>query len=411
LQAKKIGREGQRYILARMSDVARIQSWFDQSKLLKPRASGMNTTVDLINTLAAVCGGRTARAERLAVEIPPAEHYVFIIVDGMGSELLHEHCPSGFLARHTICDLEAVFLSTTGAAMTSYATGRYPAEHGVLGWWIYLEERDLVGISLMFVERFSEKDLRDCGVAPREMFGETAPILASFGRDVAMVTPFPNSVYTDYSSGGCRQIGYSTIDEAFARTLERVTAARSKSFTQVYLPQLDGMCHEIGVSDPRVTQLVRELDGQIERLSAALAGKARIIVSADHGHVALPPERCITLRHDDRIIGLLKCPPCGEPTVPMFHVRSGREEEFAAEFRGRFGEQFALLTADEVDDLRLLGPEPMSGFARRRLGQFMGIAPEPTYLHYEYQAQRRQPFLGTHAGLTRGEMVVPLVVV
>lgn len=394
-----------------MSDVELIRGWFCEGKLIKPRAAGMNTTVDLINTLVALCGGKPARPERLRYAIQPADHYVFVIVDGLGSELLSSQCATGFLAKHAVGELESVFLSTTGAAMTSYATGTYPADHGVLGWWIYLDEHDLVGISLMFVERFSEKDLRLLGVGPESMYGTTPAILGALQRDVAIVTPFVDSVYSNYSCGGRPRIGYSTVDQAFDRALQRVKAAKQETYTQVYLPQLDGLCHQLGVADRRIGDLLKQIDRGVENFASRVGDRVRIIVCADHGHVALPPHQRIELQHDEPIMSLLKCAPCGEPTVPMFHVRAGREAEFAAMFRERFGRWFALITADEADDLRLLGPETMSALARRRLGQFMAIASEPTYLDYLYQKPKHPPFLGTHAGLTSGEMLVPLIVV
>jgi hypothetical protein len=58
----------------RMCDVERIRGWFREGKLSKPRAAGMNITVDLINTLFALSDGKPARPERLRYAIQTAEH-------------------------------------------------------------------------------------------------------------------------------------------------------------------------------------------------------------------------------------------------------------------------------------------------------------------------------------------------
>lgn len=188
-----------------------------------------------------------------------------------------------------------------------------------------------------------------------------------------------------------------------------VERARGPSYTHVYVPQLDTLCHHCGVRDPRVRELLIELDGQMARLHEALEGRTRILISADHGHVNVGPGKVLLLEEHDPLLDDLLCPPTGDGSVPLFHVKPGRHEHFTREFRSRYGASFALLALDEVEELRLLGPEPLSPLARRRFGDYMGIAPDPTTLHY--QCSEKHPSLpGIHSGLRSGEMRIPLIV-
>ena len=107
----------------------------------------------------------------------------------------------------------------------------------------------------------------------------------------------------------------------------------------------------------------------------------------------------------------LRCPPAGEPTVPFFHTKPERADEFRELFRRRFGDAYALLTTDDLERLELLGPAPLTTVTRARVGDLVGIAQRPTALYYRQRGVTITPHLGVHAGLTPGEMTVPLVVV
>ena len=111
---------------------------------------------------------------------------------------------------------------------------------------------------------------------------------------------------------------------------------------------------------------------------------------------------------DDPLAAHLLAQPSGEPAVPMFHVRPGHENAFEQEFSGRFGDHFALLAADQVEELRLLGPDMLSPLMKRRIGTFVGIAPEPAKF-YVLPCNGRPQNPGVHGGMTRTEMVVPLI--
>ena len=391
-------------------DRQRVESWFDDGTLIRPRAAGVAGSVDLVRAIASLAGATgvvlSEGAQSLKKQIRPSSHLVLVIVDGLGLELLHRHLHSGFLIDHLADRIEAVFPSTTAAALTSLATGAYPAEHAIPGWWIYLDEHDLSAVSLPFVDRRDGTDLRLRGVTSKQVF--TAPsLLPRMNCDTAMVTlvPFVDSVYTSYSSGGCRRIGYERISDGIEATARRVAEAADQTFTQLYLPQLDELCHHRGVDGEEVSLMLRMIESELMRLRRSLPGEARLIITADHGHVNLPPSQRILLREDDELLGLLRAWPSGEPAVPVFHVRSGCEGRFRSMFRERLGEQFALLSIDEVDEMRLLGPEPLTPLARRRFGDFIGITPQPRSLRAANDPGHR----GIHAGLTAAEMFVPLI--
>ncbi len=156
-----------------MDDLTRVRNWLEEGVLLHPQDDS-RTIVDLVRAILSVTGVDDALEERAPVELTATlgdrEHLVFILIDGLGVDLLERCAPKGFLAGHRVAELRSVFPSTTAAALTSLATAEYPARHGIPGWWIFLEPYELTATVLPYQERFSDLDLRELGVDPGEVF-------------------------------------------------------------------------------------------------------------------------------------------------------------------------------------------------------------------------------------------------
>jgi len=396
-----------------MDDAGRLLECFGSGRLVRPSAGSANF-VDLVRALLRLCGAVDVESgpgvERICRLIGSAEHYVLVLVDGLGVKLLEELPADGFLRSHLAAELQAVFPPTTASALTTLATGKWPCEHGVPGWWVYLERFKLSATALRFVERFSERPLEEFGVSAADVFpapsiwpGVKHEPLTVAGANIV------NSTFSRYARGGTAGAGYAEVPEALQIVRDRVGAGGRPSITYVYLPQLDAICHRHGTDDEGVGPLLAGLDEQLGDLANDLAGRARLVIAADHGLVNTPPERTFILEEDDPLMTDLICPPTGEPTVPICHVKPGRQEHFYDGFARRFGGAFLLITPDEAERLRLFGPGPLSPVTRRRLGSFLGIAPEPAAVYFRPRTGAFHVHVGVHAGLSPEEMIIPLI--
>jgi hypothetical protein len=135
------------------------------------------------------------------------------------------------------------------------------------------------------------------------------------------------------------------------------------------------------------------------------------VVTADHGQVFVPPERRFVLRDSDPLMGVLECPPSGEPAVPIFHVQRGMETQLQAELDRFCGTAYELISPSEVDQLGLYGPMALSDVTRLRLGSFIGIARQPASIEYQVPGRPIKGYPGVHGGLRPAEMRVPLIIV
>jgi len=399
-----------------MNDLERVRAWFESGALL-PADAGVVNTVDLARAIASLAGvdaiDMTAGASTVRDAIGETDHIVFVLIDGLGLNLVELLPVGSFLRQHTTLELRAVFPATTAAALTSLATGLWPARHAVPAWWTYLPEHALTATILPFVERFSERPLRELGVTPEEAF--PAPALArSFRRGALSFLPrqIAGSTYSAYVTDDTPVRGYETLSEAVDAVIERVRCAGAPTYTYLYYPALDTQQHIFGPYASQARAELRRVDRELARLAEGIGGRGRLVVSADHGLLEVAQEGKHFIEPDDPIMETLAAAPYGEPRVPFFRVRDGAGESFASSFRDRFGESFALLSIDDADELRLFGPEPLSETARGRIGDYIGIAATPQVLVHGSVRDKHGPALmrGFHAGMTAEEMRVPLIV-
>lgn len=394
-----------------LSPVDRLLGWFADGSLLRPDPAEPNT-VDLSQALAVLSGvalPRTPNVELLTGRIGLADHLVFVLIDGLGVDVLRRLPETAFLRRHLALELRSVFPSATASALTSLTTGRWPSAHGIPGWWTYLPERDLMVTTLPFVERWSNAAL---DLPVRTLFpGE--PLLPRFQRHVASILPtsIADSAYSRYVRGPTATIAYDSPAGGVDATLAHVRGAAGPTYTYFYLSSIDALSHHHGPRSQEVLAHALELDAQVARLVDALPDGARVAVSADHGLVDVPQERKRLLTRDDPFVSLLRAPPSGEPRSPLLHVRPGRAAEVRARFEERFGDAFTLLDADDAFDLGLFGPDPPSAEARARVGDFLAVARGPDVLLYRHDTEPTgtERLHGYHGGLLPAEVTIPLV--
>ena len=392
-----------------MADVERLQRWFDEGRL-EPVRLDVPGTVHLGRAMAQLCGVASieldAPARQIAETIGGAEHYVFVLVDGLGLNLIETLAADAFLRSHVVMELRSVHPSGTPSGLTSLATGLWPGEHGVIGWYEYLAGRDVSVITLPFVERFGKRPLENIGVSRDTLF-PVPTLMARLQRDVASYVPneINNTVYSRYFSGDQPGHGYASLAAAVTAVVRRIELARRATYTYVYVPFVDQAEHAHGVFSHEARKALAGVDAELAQLAGRMPAGARIVVSADHGQIDVSDANTCTLADDDPLLQLLIAPPSGDPRVPLFHVRPGRHAEFEAMFRDRFGERFALLTTAELAAMRLLGPA-LSETASARLGDYAAIPGDASVLRYWPES----PMRGYHGGMTPVECRIPLIV-
>ena len=398
-----------------MSDVDRLLAAFSSGSLLRPSPDVPNI-VDLARALARMAGadgiGPDPGSEALAYLIGPSEHLVFVLVDGLGMDFIEELPADSFLATHLVTELKTVFPSTTAVALTSIATGEWPSKHAVTGWWTHLAETGSAAVVLKFVTR-SGQSLAEHGVAAGQAF-PLPSLMAGMRRDTLALFPasIVDSVYSVYASGNRARRGYRSFREAVDVLFTRARDAHSPTYTYLYIDRIDGVVHAHGTRHPEVKAALRNLDRALERLWQGLGGRARIVLTGDHGFLDVPGPLRHQIRPSHPLMASLRFPPSGDTRVMFLHTRDGAEERVRRHFRQRFGDRFLLITIEDAEALELFGPGALSPTTKERLGDLMALSNGPGVIEYHGTegASRILSQAAQHSGLTPQEMRVPLVV-
>ncbi|MFW6293791.1 MAG: alkaline phosphatase family protein [Spirochaetota bacterium] len=389
-----------------------LDAAFREGSLVHP-LEGAASSIDLFRAIARLAGGgirESDRAPELADAIGHHDHYLFVLVDGLGLSLRDRFPRHGFFETSFARPLNSAFPSTTAVALTSLATGAWPAEHGITGWFTYFPEHRRVIAPLLFRERATDLSGEEIGLEMNDLVAER-PVLGSFFRTVASVLPREISTgeYASWSRAGTPIVPYRSFAHA-ERILRRLyRRAAGPTYTYLYLLTVDKLGHTHGVSSDEVAAEIVRIDRLLTRIREGIPHSVRMIVTADHGLVDVVAERHHQLRDGDRLAHHLVAGQTGEAAAPVFHVKPGADEGFLEAFAAHpSSDSFSLFRSSELARRGLFGPAPLSDATEAHLGDYVGIATHPAILDYVPNGGKPVPHIGVHGGLRPGEMQIPL---
>ena len=374
--------------------------------------------VDLVCAVQRAAGASTPatpHCETIAAHLFDRSHLVLVLVDGMGMSALGHPTVADLRARVRL-EIDSVFPATTACAMTTVATGQWPGRHGVPGWWAYLAEHDLPVTVLPFEERRSGRRLRRHGVQVPDIWPQPSRFAEATGSmEMHMPWKYLLSTFNRYLCGRSRTRGYRSLRHAQRRILRRMRTANRRgaesTVTFWYIPDYDSTCHTYGVTGSEARAKLEEIRDLLMELATAAPDDVRVAVTADHGLIDLGEGERAPLFDGDPLLDCLWSMPSGEGRTPHFHVRPGRERELVERLAERSGGRMAVLSQCEAEGLRLFGPEPLSDFARRRFGDYVGVTHAPFTLAYYASAESTAlRHVGVHGGMCPDEVRVPLAV-
>ncbi len=350
---------------------------------------------------------------------------LLVVLDGLGYyEMKRNRSVLPFFSRclkdGLVLPVTTVFPSTTSAAITTMHTGKLPAEHGVIEWYLYLRELGMLVESLPFAPRLPEDGdaFRRLKPSVKMLYrGRTLySKLSAEGICSLVMQPagIADSAFSRLISRGGERAGYSNLDDALQK-LRRLLEAGKQRLIHFYYPGIDSAGHAHGPGSPQYLEEMRRADSFLASASRLASQKGfELVVTADHGHVGVEPKDMTML---DRIHGFAgRLDSCGDRLIqPYGSPRDviidtvGEENQFRDWMKGKLGEKAEVLTTEQLIAEGFFG-KSISRAGRERMSDVWVLPNGANTVWYRHFHDEMFVFKGMHGGASLNEMIVPLLV-
>ncbi len=358
------------------------------------------------------------------------EKIVFFLVDGVGLRFLERCLGDGDLAREApiwnhlsergeVHALTSTCPSTTSSALTSLWTGVTPAEHGVIGYEMWLKEFGVVVNMVNHSPAAFPGDpgsLRRAGFRPESFL--PVPTLGSHlalnGIDARVFQhhTLTHSGLSTMLMEGVEIYPYLTLADLWI-SLGDLLENRQKGslFTYVYWSDFDLLQHRFSSTNPRTEyefiQFSRQLGDFITGLSASSFRDTLFLFAADHGQIPTPQSENRELTHHPEFKKCLAIQPTCENRLAFLYLRPGKEQEIRDYIRATWKEDYLLVSPAEAIRAGLFGSGKSHPSLAERVGDLVAISLGEAYWWWSNRENRQ---VSRHGGLSQEEMLVPLLI-
>jgi hypothetical protein len=356
-----------------------------------------------------------------------AKNIILILVDALAFHRLekwmaedknlvwHTLREKGFLVPATsICP------STTCAAITSYWTDSSAAEHGVMGYEMWLKEYGITANMITHKPITYRKPGGDLGLAgfdPENYLSVKSNAKLFLEQDVE-VHAFQH--YSIINSGLSRMFmedaerhAISSAPDMWISVRELLETRKDKSkYIWAYWGQVDGVSHLHGPDSERARADFRDFSRNFEtnfldRLDPEIRKDTLVMLAADHGQITTDPSNDhYDLNNHPDFINLLHLTPTGENRLAYLHIKPGKVAEVKGYIEKAWPEDFSLINPKEAVTGGLFGSGTPHPDIYNRLGDLIVAAKGNAYWWW---ADKPNPLIGRHGGLSREEMLVPFL--
>lgn len=346
-------------------------------------------------------------------DLDEPEHLILLVLDGLGDHLLQRYAnPDGPLIQYREGQLHSVFPSTTSAAISTIMTARAPADHGILAWYIHLNQcRDIYTTLMGSYRNRSTQPLPQA----HELF-HSQPLFRLVRQHCQIVHPqdLISSEFTLRHAANAKITGVQNLQQLF-ECLQQSVQQKGRSYTYAYWPSLDSIGHKSGAGSFHWLESLREIEhGLTTFIDNSDSKRYRLLVTADHGMINVE-DRITPFEDMKDLASCLETPLAGEPRSIFCNVKTEHLEQFDTLCTERYARQLRCVDTAKLFSTGLFGPRvdgtdvPESIIARagnRVLLLKEKLAWTDTLAH-ESPAQS----IGVHGGLHSEEVEVPLIII
>ncbi len=390
----------------------------------------------LLNVPSSICdwlGAPMLGAEPLDFQYTQAfktryQNVILILIDALGLEKLLTILEAGNLPvwrklteRGLLAPLTSIAPSTTASALSSLWTGTGVAEHGIVGYEIWLKEYGMVVNAILHAPMSYQGDvgsLQKAGFNP-----ETFLVPKRLGTHL---TDFGIQVYAfqhhSITRSGLSQMLLQDVSVNPFRTqsdlwvnarsvLEKFPGSRK--FIWVYWGEVDYLSHNYGPDDDRTISELVNFSTSFEflflnRLKPEIKRDTLLLMMADHGQIKTQPDPHYDLSNHPSLVRRLHMMPTGENRLAYLFIRPGQGEAAREYIERTWPDQFSFLDPIFAVESGLFGPGKLHSQLYDRLGDLIVVSKGEAFLWWSAKTDH---LLGRHGGLSADEMLIPFVAV
>lgn len=385
-----------------------LKEYIEKENLLLPDYNNLNI-VDLVKFLYGKYGvkyDKNKNTKKLEKIIPDNTHTVFILVDGMGSNLVSLLDDKSLLKKNKVDNMLTVSPSSTGCVLTSIATATYPSEHGMIGWYNYNREYDIDYYPLTFNDRKQNKSLKEYNITAKDIFKVKSKINElNVKTNVLYPHYIFDSVYSNYVANNNIRNSYSDLEDAFNQ-IEKIISLNERTFTYLYIPDIDNLEHENGVDSKIVLDKLKKIEKYLYKL---LKNDTTIVITADHGQTNVSDDIIMDFEKYNKYFYAYPGIDFGMAT---YYVKKDLETEFVKQFNNDYKHKMYLFKTKEFIDNNVFGPNINNDYLISNLGEYISLCNKNAQFINsleidEYYGKTK----GNHSGLSNDEMIIPLIII
>lgn len=357
---------------------------------------------------------------------------IFFLIDGFGFnhyETLYKELEflKNLSLKGDVSSTTSIFPSTTASCLTTLATGLAPCQHGLFEWNMYIKELDRVIQTIPFSEAGdnAKNESLKGKVTPDVLLDKkirtTFQLLAknSIKSYIFLPAPIATSTYSLLTTQGAVIVPYATILDLFPHLVNVLNSEKGPAFLDVYFGDIDSAEHEFGpYSKEHIAKLrifFEELgSGFIKSFSKEAARDITVIITSDHGQIAIDPKKTAYLNKDKKIIESLAISrnkkliaPWGSPRDVFLAIADDKKEEMFTYLINKYKNTAKIIKTEEAIKMGLFGSDKPSKRFLERVGDILILPYGGETIWYEHVKGDLLEFLGHHGGLSKEETLVP----
>ncbi|KAA3642847.1 MAG: hypothetical protein DWQ07_20195 [Chloroflexi bacterium] len=357
----------------------------------------------------------------------PFKRVVVILADALALHRLQRWMSDGsapvwegLAEKGILAPLTSLAPSTTSTVLPTLWSGASPAEHGMVGYELWLREYSVVSNMILHSPITYYGDV---GSLSRAKFDpETflhVPMLGTHLKEHGVST----HVYqpsTILGSGLSKILFKDTHVHGYLEPADLWLNVRQlfesrpdeHMYTWVYWPLIDTYSHKYGPDTEYPQASFANFSATFEReflnaLKDELREDTLLLLTADHGQITTHDNPHYDLSNHDNLARRLHMNPTGENRMMYLYIQPGQVDAVQEYIERSWPNQFSVVDSQYALHKGLFGPGEPDERVAQRLGELTVTARGDAYLWWMWQ--KANPLIGRHGGLTAEEMLVPLL--